>query len=366
MPYYTPLRYPGGKRRLAPVVMRILELNGLTDVQYVEPYAGGAAIALALLLEEYASVVHINDLDRPVYAFWYTVLNETAQLCHRIERVKITMREWRRQRAVYEQQDTADLGELGFAALFLNRTNRSGIMGGGVIGGKMQSGVWTLDVRFNKSELIQRIRRIGRYRSRIKLYQMDALRFSEQILPQLSPNAFVFYDPPYIENGEQLYLNNYGIADHLQLATHVAKLKQPWVVTYDYAAVRHKIHEFRRRIVYGLHYTVQGRYQGQEVMFLSDRLQLPSRLSELLGPTMHGIPFKSRVQVKPVLTNNERPQFPERMKDAKKNPAAVALGRLGGRAVAERGSEYFRQLQAKRKIHAGGRPPTKKTYRSRA
>src|SRR6266446_4205919 len=193
MPFYTPLRYPGGKRRIAPVVMRLLELNGFKDVEYVEPYAGGAAIALALLLEEYASAIHINDLSRPVYAFWHTVLNENHQLCRKIERVNITMNEWRRQRAIYDRQDTADLAELGFATLFLNRTNRSGIIAGGVIGGKEQGGAWTMNVRFNKNELIRRIRQIGRYRSRIKLYQMDALQFTKSVIPQLSSNAFLFY-----------------------------------------------------------------------------------------------------------------------------------------------------------------------------
>ena len=130
MPYYTPLRYPGGKRRLAATIMRLLEQNDLKDIQYVEPYAGGAAVALALLFGEYASVVHINDLSRPVYAFWHSVLHSTVELCRRIERTKITMPEWHRQHGIYENRETAELDELGFATLFLNRTNRSGIIGG--------------------------------------------------------------------------------------------------------------------------------------------------------------------------------------------------------------------------------------------
>ena len=264
---------------MAAFVGRLLEDNQLWDVQYVEPCAGGASLALALLFEEYASCIHLNDLSRPIYAFWDTVLNDTDELCRRIERTAVTMEEWHRQRAIYENSDAIDLSALGFATFFLNRTNRSGIIGGGVIGGKQQAGGWKLDCRFNKNELIRRIRRVSRYRNRIHLYHQDALEFTNDVVARLGGNVLAFYDPPYIEKGKALYLDNYDLDDHRKLADSVRQLNQPWIVTYDYdAASRYSLFPGHRCLSFELSYSAQTRQSGKEAIFFADRLELPDQM----------------------------------------------------------------------------------------
>jgi DNA adenine methylase len=297
MPTYTPLRYPGGKRRLVGFVQRLLETNGLHDVQYVEPYAGGAAIAFSLLFEEYASVVHMNDLDRPVFAFWHSVLNETEALCERIKKAKLSIREWKKQREILRHNASANLLDVGFSTLYLNRTNRSGILRGGVIGGLQQTGAWKIDARFGRPELIQRIRKIGRYKERIKIYQMDAADFISKKIPRFGKNTFVFTDPPYFDIQRPLYFNKYKeVADHKLVADAMQKLRVPWIVTYDMAAIHRGIYADRRRLVYGLQYTTNARYQGKEVMFLSDGIHL-GETQELFTDTMEMFPNQSRLQI---------------------------------------------------------------------
>ena len=276
MPYTSPLRYPGSKRRLSAFVGQLLEVNQLDDIQYIEPCAGGASLALMLLYDEYATTIHLNDLSRPVFAFWHSTLHETERLCAEIESTAVTIDEWQRQRTVYEARETAELFALGFATFFLNRTNRSGIIGGGVIGGRHQNGDLKLDVRFNKSDLIDRIRRVGRYRDRIHLYRQDALAFTDNVVSCLEGNVLAFYDPPYIKKGSTLYLDYYDLKDHLQLAARIQELTQPWIVTYDYdASRRHGLFPNQRCLAFSLSYSTQQRHHGREAMFLSDQLQLP-------------------------------------------------------------------------------------------
>lgn len=278
MQFVTPLRYPGGKGRLSQCVADIMRSNGLEGGQYVEGYAGGAGVALTLLQLEYASHIHINDLNSSIYAFWDAVLNDTDRLVSRIHAKRISMAEWRRQQEVQKASD-ADRLDLAYSTFFLNRTNRSGIILGGVIGGKNQDGPYALDARFNKKELTKRIERIASLRHRISLYNLDARDLIENVLPTITRRAFVYLDPPYYVKGRGLYQNHYLHDDHAVIAKSVAGIRQPWIVSYDNAPQIRSFYARYRAITFGLKYSAQARYEGSEVMFFSHALKVPSEIT---------------------------------------------------------------------------------------
>jgi DNA adenine methylase len=272
---YSPLRYPGGKGKLARFVADVIRDNGLSDGLYVEPYAGGAAVAWELLLTGVVRRVAINDLSQPIYCFWRSVLDHTEELKRLIVDTPVTVEVRARQKAIFAQQDAGEL-ELGFATFFLNRTNRSGILNGGMIGGKAQTGKWLLDARYNKAELIERIERIARARRRISLTSLDAVDFLKAAAPAWGPKTLVYLDPPYFEKGRDLYYDFYQERDHAGVAEAVQALESiPWLVSYDDASPIHALYNPASWLQYTIGYSARGRFRGREAMFASPGLKLP-------------------------------------------------------------------------------------------
>lgn len=276
MRFNTPLRYPGGKGKLTNFIKLVFEQNNMLDGHYVEPYAGGAGIAFTLLSLDYVSCIHLNDLNQSVYAFWHSVVYDCDALCARIETTQVTMSDWFKQKEVQLNPHRYTILDLGFSTFFLNRTNRSGIIKGGVVGGKSQRGEWKLDARFNKIDLINRIQKIAHSSNRIRLYNLDADNFITTILPTLPHKTLVYLDPPYYVKGQGLYENHYAHKDHERVSKLVQqKIKQPWIVSYDHAAEIGAMYKNRRSIIYGINYSAAVRYTGAEVMFFSDKLLIP-------------------------------------------------------------------------------------------
>lgn len=241
MRFYSPLRYPGGKNKAFALFRDIILANGLKNCVYVEPFAGGASVALGLLMEGNAERVIINDADLSIYSFWYSCLNNVGDFCDILEQTEVNIDTWHQQKEIYREQrvkalngEEYDTLQLGFATFFLNRCNRSGILKGGIIGGHKQTGNYGITARFNKLDLLQRIKRIAAHSERIELHCEDAKSFLERNCNSWPASTLIYCDPPYVQKGRGLYMNYFKQEDHKALSETIRRIEgKRWIVTYD-------------------------------------------------------------------------------------------------------------------------------------
>ncbi len=276
MGYYSPLRYPGGKSKLAGFMKLVFEQNNLLDGHYAEPYAGGAGVAIELLLEGFASHIHINDIDPGISAFWNAVVNHPDELCRLISKTSLSVYQWKRQRKIQKSITDPRSVELGFSTLYLNRTNYSGIINGGIIGGLDQTGNYKLDARFNRKDLITRIEKIAFLADRIHLSSQDALLFITRMNAELPGRSLIYLDPPYYIKGGDLYRNFYKYEDHANVAMSIRNLTCKWIVSYDNVEPINCLFHGYHRKVYDLNYCAAGATVGSEVMFFCNELIVPA------------------------------------------------------------------------------------------
>ncbi len=275
--HYSPLRYPGGKNKLSAFIAKVCVDNKING-HYVEPYAGGASVALFLLLEGFVKKITINDKDRSIYAFWHSVLNHPKQLCKLIQETEISMEEWRRQKAIQNKKEIANLLELGFSTFYLNRTNRSGIITAGAIGGVKQKGNYKMDCRFNKEDLIQRIKLIASRKKDIRLYKMDAIKLIDKIQKEAKDRNVIFYfDPPYYLKADSLYMNHYKEDNHKEVSDKIKTIKNiQWVVSYDNVPQIKRLYSDFQKKEYSFKHTAYQAREGKEILFFSPDLKRPT------------------------------------------------------------------------------------------
>ncbi len=277
MPNPSPLRYPGGKNRLAGFIQLVIQNLGVQDCTYIEPFAGGAGVALSLLLEGSVNRIIINDYDKAIYSFWRAVKQEPDALIERIIKTPVTITEWYKQKTVYSEATSYSL-DLAFATLFLNRTNHSGILSAGPIGGYSQAGNWKLDVRFDKSAIIAKIMAIAQMKERITVYNKDIISLLHNYAPFFGNNLFFYFDPPYYNKGQKLYKNFFTPQDHQKIhEVIVQEISAPWVITYDdICQIEEMYHDYTMRR-FDLTYSAANKGTASELMIFSDIQGCPSQ-----------------------------------------------------------------------------------------
>ena len=274
----SPLRYPGGKSAIYQIIKNAIITNGLEGCCYVEPFAGGAGIAINLLLDGVVSSIIINDADKAIYSFWRAVIEYPDWFIQKIETTQITIEEWKRQKEIVEKGKSFSK-ELGFAAFYLNRTNRSGILSAGPIGGFNQNGEYKIDCRFNKKKLIEKIKNIVKKKRNIKIYNKDAIVFTKKYLSPLSKkmNIFVYFDPPYFEKGQRLYLNHFNVKDHIYFKQTIECVEFDWILSYDNQEEIKELYDVFPMREFSINYSLSNKTKGKELMIFKNISYIPSK-----------------------------------------------------------------------------------------
>lgn len=262
--YYSPLRYPGGKTKIAPALEEMLKVSGRKI--YAEPFCGGASTGLYVLMENAAEKIILNDADFGIYCFWKSILCQTGDFIELVRSTPVTVDEWHNQRDIYTNAESCDELSTGFAAFYLNRTNVSGILKAGVIGGKRQDGKYKIDARFNRENLIKKIEKIAERKDDITVSNLDF----EDFIAEHGRDAFIYADPPYFLKGRQLYTKYFTREDHIRLRKSLEHAND-FAVTYDNDPFIRKLYEGYSMQPFSLSYSAGPRKEGNELMIASSQ-----------------------------------------------------------------------------------------------
>ena len=267
----SPLRYPGGKGQMYSKIEHIIKANSLTDKTYVEPFAGGFAIGITLLKNGIVTKAIINDYDYHIYAFWKAVFNASDALIEKIKATPLTILEWKKQREIYNACDRRAYIQVAFATLYLNRTNFSGVLKGGPIGGQDQKGNYKLDCRFPKERICAMVDEISKLKNSIEVYNLDAEELILNVLKPIQNQLFINFDPPYVRKGKALYTNFYNRENHQSLRDCIVQnLSCDWIMTYDDDELIRTAYNDCNLLNFSLGYSAKEHRTGNE-LFISKK-----------------------------------------------------------------------------------------------
>lgn len=230
VPQRSPFRYPGGKTWLAPRIRQWLSSLPTRPATFIEPFAGGGSVGLAVAFEKLAEHTILIELDTQVAAVWETILSDDGQwLAQQMSAFHLTLA------SVKTLLSRTDLSrrEQAFRTLVKNRVNRGGILapGAGLLK-EGENGKGLLS-RWYPDTLSKRILDICAIQDRLTFIEGDGLTFLEQHAQD--DNAVFFIDPPYTAGskkaGSRLY--THSMLNHEHLFAVADKLRGDFLMTYD-------------------------------------------------------------------------------------------------------------------------------------
>ncbi len=236
--YISPLRYPGSKRLLVPILEALVRANVPPPRLFVEPLCGGATASLRLAGTDTAHEIFLADLDPLVAAFWRIAAFDTEWLVDAMQEEPVTVDRW----GHWRKAEPAAARDQALKCLFLNRTTFSGILHGwaGPIGGRKQKSPYKIDCRFPKATLATRIRAVGALASAGRVADVVCGDYEAVLVdarrrwPRLADDEVVVYlDPPYVKKGRKLYGWAFDDEEHTRLANVLRFCRYRWMLSYD-------------------------------------------------------------------------------------------------------------------------------------
>lgn len=276
----SPLRYPGGKRRLVPYLAAALAENSLRPDLFIEPYAGGASVSLELLYLNLVGRIVIGDADPVVNAFWETVVTDVDWLCEQVESISLDLKTWERMK----QTNFRARRKLALACLYLNRTSFNGALheGAGPIGGKAQASEYDIGCRFPRERLVSRLRKCATLADRIDVAPaqdaMITVRQARERARREDASAFFYLDPPFWAKSRFLYRRSFTDLAHERLADQLHWLQDHFLLSYDPAPEIVELytgHNAGTVAEIELFYSASSRSAGKEIV-ISNLPKLPA------------------------------------------------------------------------------------------
>lgn len=239
------LRYPGGKSKITDYLLSHINPDKTDCLS--SPYTGGGSLELALLYAGVVKQLTLNDKDFGVYSLFQIIKTFPDALILELKSRRPTKDDFKKaQRLIKSDYSNADMFEAAWSLLLVNRLAFSGIYKANAMGG-LKGDQRALLSRWNPDDLCHRISIIHSMSERYTVHNMDALEFIED--QYWNSRSTLFIDPPYFQQGKNLYLHFYDTEEHLQLQFLLDTLYKEFpcadlLVTYDAAPFIEEIYEF--------------------------------------------------------------------------------------------------------------------------
>jgi len=238
----SPLRYPGSKKYLVPYLVEIIKYNNLCPDVLIEPFVGGGNISMHFLIHNIVKSVIISDKDKLIYSFWKVLFTNPNYLVDFINKTEINLENFYKYKKIAKSNRRHKIEVLAEACIFLNRTSFSGLLTDrvGPLGGKSQTSKYKIDCRFNRKNLVEKIRKLTEFSENVTVLNHDWQDTIDYVTKLINvenkiEKPLFYIDPPFYKKADELYRFYFEQDEHESLCASILNLNYSWVLSYDNA-----------------------------------------------------------------------------------------------------------------------------------